>query len=120
MADEGGRKKGRPADVDYVRLSEEGRITFLDIKDKYLSEEGCLGLNTDHLDFFTLIDDKLGSDSQYVVRLSAGDASRTLVGWYTAPIRHFRQGSKARGNQGGQGEGGADTRMRPFSDFSAL
>ena len=109
--------KGRPTDLDFIELRLDNRIHLIDVKDKYLSKEGKLGINKDHLPFFVDIDRHLGTDSQYIVRVSKGGLDRTLNGWYCTAIRNFSTGCDREGKQGLNGQMATKTSMLPLSDF---
>lgn len=110
--------KGRPTDLDFIELLPDGNVRLIDTKDKYLSRDDMLGMNSDHLSLFVQIDRLLGTDSSYVVRLRKEKESRELQGWFSAPIKAFSEGVHCSyGNKGMNGDAGADTLMIPFAKF---
>lgn len=111
------RIKGRPTDLDFVKLKPDGKVLLIDVKDKFLSRERMLGVNEDHLSFFMDIDELLGTRSQYVVRLSKGKEDRSLVGWYYISLRDFCTAETRDGNPGMNGNQANDVKMLPFDKF---
>lgn len=111
------RCKGRPTDLDFIKLKRDGTIFLIDVKDKYLSRDNKLGMNRDHIAFFKDIDEKLGTSSMYVVRLSESKWDRSLKGWYYAPIHKFLDAEDSVGKPGMNGVAAMQTPMLTINEF---
>ncbi|WP_147375735.1 hypothetical protein [Noviherbaspirillum cavernae] len=109
--------KGRPSDIDFIKLRSDGCIVPIDVKDKYVSRKGTLGVNLDHLPFFLDLDQIFGTESQYVVRVSETGPDRALVEWRYIAMREFSLARTGRGNCGANGKDAEDTPELPLADF---
>ncbi|WLI87845.1 hypothetical protein Q4S45_13975 [Massilia sp. R2A-15] len=114
----GSYRKGRPTDLDFIKVKKDGKLKLVDVKYKFVSASNELGVNADHLPFFERMDQILGTETAYVVSLRRKSVEWSHLGWYYVPMSEFYGAESSKGNVGMNGESAIATNMRPLSTFS--
>lgn len=95
--------KGRPTDLDFIKITKSGQLRLVDVKCKYVDSKGQLGTNADHLPFFVQMDALLGTQSAYVVSLRKNANQLAHIGWYYTNMSKFCGAKQELGNAGMNG-----------------
>lgn len=99
-----GRLKGMPSDIDFiVKNNLKNMYTFIEVKEKNLSKNGCFGMDVARIKDILSISDTLKVNYLYVVKMIDNQKDRRFVNWMYIGIQDFIANSNKGIVEGGTG-----------------